>query len=107
MPPIPSRQRLCSCLLAAPLRWSVGTQARLRLRRRVPQEGVRERDEPRGHCVWGGYMSEGEALKAARGERVTFLLFSFAVVTGKPVPVAVGQAVAGAKELSGLLATPK
>lgn len=68
---------------------------------------LRERDEPCGHCVWGGHVSKREALKTAGGERVTFLLFSFAVVAGKPVPVAVGQAVAGAKELSGLLATPK
>ncbi|XP_068777019.1 KAT8 regulatory NSL complex subunit 3 isoform X3 [Struthio camelus] len=29
------------------------------------------------------------------------------VVAGKPIPVAVGQSVSGAKELSGLLATPK
>lgn len=68
-----------------------------------------EQDEPvacsavsAGSCV-----RKGESLKARGGERVRFLLFSFAVVAGKPVPMAVGQSVSGAKELSGLLTTPK
>lgn len=47
-----------------------------------------------------------ERGNATGGETVRCLL-SFAVVAGKPVPMAVSQSVSGAKELSGLLATPK
>ncbi|XP_010145646.1 PREDICTED: LOW QUALITY PROTEIN: KAT8 regulatory NSL complex subunit 3 [Eurypyga helias] len=49
-------------------------------------------------------VSHGEAAGVGNGAPLTT---QAEIVTGKPVPVAVGPAVSGAKELSGLLATPK
>lgn len=68
-----------------------------------------EQDEPVACSAAsvGGCVREGKSLKTRRGEKMRFSSFSFAVVAGKPVPMAVGQSVSGAKELSGLLTTPK
>lgn len=57
-------------------------------------------------CFTSSVMVVQERGNATGGETVRCLL-SFAVVAGKPVPMAVSQSVSGAKELSGLLATPK
>ncbi|XP_064353917.1 KAT8 regulatory NSL complex subunit 3 isoform X4 [Dromaius novaehollandiae] len=53
-------------------------------------------------------MSTTQLLKRQVPRTDTVLTHKQAqVVAGKPVPMAVGQSVSGAKELSGLLATPK
>ncbi|NWR64833.1 KANL3 protein, partial [Bucorvus abyssinicus] len=49
-------------------------------------------------------VSHGDAAGVGTGAALTT---QAEIVAGKPVPVAVGQAVAGTKELSGLLTTPK
>ncbi|KFP84957.1 KAT8 regulatory NSL complex subunit 3, partial [Acanthisitta chloris] len=49
-------------------------------------------------------VSHGDAAGVGTGAPLTT---QAEMVAGKPVPVAVGQSVAGAKELSGLLTTPK
>ncbi|KAM6369787.1 KAT8 regulatory NSL complex subunit 3 isoform 3-T3 [Pluvialis apricaria] len=49
-------------------------------------------------------VSHGDAAGVGNGAPLTT---QAEIVAGKPVPMAVGQSVSGAKELSGLLATPK
>ncbi|NXJ83283.1 KANL3 protein, partial [Trogon melanurus] len=49
-------------------------------------------------------VSHGDAAAVGNGAP---LATQAEIVTGKPVPMAVGQSVAGAKELSGLLTSPK
>ncbi|NXH10412.1 KANL3 protein, partial [Bucco capensis] len=49
-------------------------------------------------------VSPGDAAGLATGAALST---QAEIVSGKPVPMAVGQAVSGAKELSGLLTTPK
>ncbi|XP_054660530.1 KAT8 regulatory NSL complex subunit 3 isoform X2 [Grus americana] len=49
-------------------------------------------------------VSHGDAAGVGNGAPLTT---QAEIVTSKPVPMAVGQSVSGAKELSGLLATPK
>ncbi|KAM6040594.1 KAT8 regulatory NSL complex subunit 3 isoform 2-T2 [Chlamydotis macqueenii] len=49
-------------------------------------------------------VSHGDAAGVGNGAPLTT---QAEIVAGKPVPMAVGQAVSGVKELSGLLATPK
>ncbi|NWH79995.1 KANL3 protein, partial [Piaya cayana] len=49
-------------------------------------------------------VSHGDAAGVGNGAPLTT---QAEIVAGKPVPMAVGQAVSGAKELSGLLTTPK
>ncbi|NXL68121.1 KANL3 protein, partial [Chordeiles acutipennis] len=49
-------------------------------------------------------VSHGDAAGVGTGAPLTT---QAEIVAGKPVPVAVGQSVVGAKELSGLLTTPK
>ncbi|NXO45496.1 KANL3 protein, partial [Locustella ochotensis] len=46
-----------------------------------------------------------ESRRVCGGEELRILLFVFAVVSGKPLPL--GQSVPSAKEFSGLLSTPK
>ncbi|XP_035754772.1 KAT8 regulatory NSL complex subunit 3 isoform X5 [Egretta garzetta] len=49
-------------------------------------------------------VSHGDAAGVGNGAPLTT---QAEIVTGKPVPMAVGQSLSGAKELSGLLTTPK
>ncbi|XP_030320005.1 KAT8 regulatory NSL complex subunit 3 isoform X2 [Calypte anna] len=49
-------------------------------------------------------VSHGDAAGVGHGAPLTT---QAEIVSGKPVPMAVGQAVSGAKELAGLLTTPK
>ena len=68
-----------------------------------------EQDEPVACSAAsvGSCVREGEIPQDSWRRESEVASFSFAVVAGKPVPMAVGQSVSGAKELSGLLTSPK
>lgn len=67
-----------------------------------------ERDEPVACSAVCGELCERGGIPKNSQRRVSEVSsFSLTVVTGKPVPMAVGQSLSGAKELSGLLTTPK